>query len=151
TEHLLAGLVGASDAAAEVLRSGGLEVQPLSECLAEAAQGESAPIPLAEGVSPLGLAETGGGVDVGRSLDASANRAREGLRVVEDYVRFALDDPGLTRRLKAVRHRLAEAERGLDAVLLINARDTREDVGTHIMTVSEQFRENPRAVLAANF
>ncbi len=30
-------------------------------------------------------------------------------------------------------------------------RDTREDVGTHIMTATEQFRENPRAVLAANF
>ena len=77
--------------------------------------------------------------------------AREGLRVVEDYVRFVLDDPGLTRRLKEVRHRLAEAERGLDAHLLLGSRDTREDVGTHIMTPSEQIRENPRAVLAANF
>ena len=34
--------------------------------------------------------------------------------MVEDYVRFVLDDPGLTRRLKEVRHRLAEALRGLD-------------------------------------
>ncbi len=50
-----------------------------------------------------------------------------------------------------MRHRLAEAERGLDAHLLLGARDTREDVGTHIMTPSEQIRENPRAVLAANF
>ena len=76
---------------------------------------------------------------------------REGLRVAEDYVRFVLDDPGLTKRFKEVRHRLAEAERGLDAHLLLGARDTREDVGTHIMTPSEQIRENPRAVLAANF
>ncbi len=88
---------------------------------------------------------------MGRILDASANRAREGLRVVEDYVRFVLDDPGLTRRLKEVRHRFAEAERGLDANLLLDSRDTTEDVGTHIMTRSEQLRENPRAVLAANF
>ncbi len=106
---------------------------------------------MAEGIPPLELGEPGGGVDLARILDASANRAREGLRVVEDYVRFALDDPGLTRRLKEVRHRLAEAERGLDAALLVEARDTREDVGTHIMTTSEQVRENPRAVLAANF
>ena len=35
--------------------------------------------------------------------------------------------------------------------LLLGSRDTREDVGTHIMTPSEQIRENPRAVLAANF
>ena len=69
---------------------------------------------MAEEIPPLDLAEAGGGVDLARILDASANRAREGLRVVEDYVRFALDDPGLTRRLKEVRHRLAEAERGLD-------------------------------------
>ena len=31
-----------------------------------------------------------------RVLDAAANRAREGLRVVEDYVRFVLDDRHLT-------------------------------------------------------
>ena len=71
--------------------------------------------------------------------------------MIEDYVRFVLDDPGLTRRLKDMRHRLAQAERGLDEHLLLGSRDTREDVGTHIMTPSEQIRENPRAVLAANF
>ncbi len=90
-------------------------------------------------------------IDLGRILDASANRAREGLRVVEDYARFTLNDPGLTRRLKEVRHRLAEALSGLDPEMLIGARDTRGDVGTHIMTVSERSRENPRAVLTANF
>jgi thiamine-phosphate pyrophosphorylase len=66
-------------------------------------------------------------------------------------VRFVLDDPGLTRRVKEVRHRLAHAVRGLDPELLIGARDTTGDVGTHIMTASEQARENPRAVLTANF
>ena len=71
--------------------------------------------------------------------------------MVEDYARFALNDPGLTRRLKEVRHRLAEALSGLDPDGLIAARDTRGDVGTHIMTASERSRENPRAVLSANF
>src|SRR4029077_18179142 len=118
--------------------------------LTEAVEVDVAPLPPAEGIPPLELNEAGG-VELGRILDASANRAREGLRVVEDYVRFVLDDPGLTRRLKEVRHRLAEAERGLDAHLLLGSRDTREDVGTHIMTSTEQIRENPRAVLAANF
>ena len=33
-------------------------------------------------------------------LDAAGNRARGGLRVVEDYVRFALDDRHLTRSAK---------------------------------------------------
>src|SRR5436305_8146825 len=100
---------------------------------------------------PLELGEPAQAAELARILDASANRAREGLRVVEDYVRFVLDDPGLTRRLKEVRHRLAEAARGLDADLLIGSRDTRGDVGTHIMTAAESTRESPRAVLLANF
>src|SRR5262249_36277141 len=112
---------------------------------------EPAPTRRAEETPPLDLGGPGEAVDLARILDAAANRAREGLRVVEDYVRFVLDDPGLTRRLKDVRHRLAEAERGLEVDLLIGARDAPEDVGTHIMTPTEQFRENPRAVLAANF
>jgi thiamine-phosphate pyrophosphorylase len=151
TEHLLAGLLASSGEAADLLREAGLEYQAFFEHLVRTTTVESGPLPPAAGIPPLELAEPGGGVDLGRILDASANRAREGLRVVEDYVRFVLDDPGLTRRLKEVRHRFAEAERGLDANLLLDSRDTTEDVGTHIMTRSEQLRENPRAVLAANF
>jgi thiamine-phosphate pyrophosphorylase len=151
TEHLLAGLIASSGPASELLKAAGLEHENLLERLTQTSLAESTPLPLAEGIAPLDLSEPGGGVDLGRILDASANRAREGLRVAEDYVRFVLDDPGLTRRFKEVRHRLSEAERGLDAHLLLGSRDTREDVGTHIMTPSEQVRENPRAVLAANF
>jgi thiamine-phosphate pyrophosphorylase len=151
TEHLLAGLLSSSSEAVELLRGAGLQLEAFRERLTHEVDLESAPLPRVDGIAPLDLAEPGGGVELGRILDASVNRAREGLRVVEDYVRFVLDDPGLTRRLKDMRHRLAEAERGLDAHLLLGSRDTREDVGTHIMTPSEQIRENPRAVLAANF
>jgi thiamine-phosphate pyrophosphorylase len=150
TEHLLAGLLYTSGPAADLLQAAGLEIQTLRQRLTEAVEADIAPLPPAEGIPPLELNESGG-VDLGRILDASANRAREGLRVIEDYVRFVLDDPGLTRRLKQVRHRLAVAERGLDESLLIRSRDTREDVGTHIMTHTERVRETPRAVLAANF
>ncbi len=151
TEHLLAGLLASSGPASDLLKAAGVEHEILRERLTETTLAETAPLPLADGIAPLDLSEPGGGVDLGRILDASANRAREGLRVAEDYVRFVLDDPGLTRRFKEVRHRLSEAERGLDTHLLLSSRDTREDVGTHIMTPSEQIRENPRAVLAANF
>ena len=44
-----------------------------------------------------------------RVLDAAINRACEGLRVVEDYVRFILDDQFLTEQLKALRHDLVAA------------------------------------------
>ena len=129
----------------------GLSWTGLRSHLSEQLSARSAPPLALEEIPPLDLFDPARAVDIGRILDASANRAREGLRVVEDYARFVLDDPGLTRRLKEVRHRLAEALRGFDPDLLIGARDTREDVGTHIMTASEQVRENPRAVLTANF
>ena len=151
TEHLLAGLLAAEGAVAGRLAEAGLEVDALLDAMARTEADESAPIPMASDIPPLELVEPGQGVDLARILDASANRAREGLRVVEDYARFALDDPMLTRRLKEVRHRLGEAIRGLDPEILLGSRDTRGDVGTHIMTATEQARENPRAVLIANF
>lgn len=152
TEHLLAALVAAPGPVAELLDEAGLRRGELLARLVERAAVETAPIPMPPDIAPLELAAPGEAVDLARILDASANRAREGLRVVEDYARFVLDDPMLTRRLKDCRHRLAEATRGLDADgRLIHARDTTGDVGTHIMTAQEQARENPRAVLAANF
>ena len=39
-----------------------------------------------------------------RILDANANRAREALRVLEDYARFVLNDPTLSADLKSIRH-----------------------------------------------
>jgi thiamine-phosphate pyrophosphorylase len=151
TEHLLACLIASSSPEALRLSSAGLALEPLRNFLAAAIEDVRAPMPPLEGIAPLDLSDPLRTVDLARIVDASANRASEGLRVVEDYVRFVLDDPGLTRRLKEARHRLAAALRGFDYEMLIGSRDTREDVGTHIMTPAEQVRENPRAVLTANF
>lgn len=152
TEHLLLALAAAPGPIAALLESAGLRRIELIDRLNERVAVETAPIPMAPEIPPLELVTPGEAVDRARILDASANRAREGLRVIEDYVRFVLDDPMLTRRLKDCRHRLAEATRGLDPEdHHIAARDTAGDVGTHIMTAQEQSRENPRAVLAANF
>jgi len=151
TEHLLGGLLSAPGPVANLLAGAGLEVEALVEQLSPETKVDNDPLPLPVEIAPLDLVDPSQAVDLGRILDASANRAREGLRVVEDYVRFVLGDPGLTKRLKDVRHRLAEALRGFDSEILLGARDTRGDVGTHIMTASEQSRENPRAVLIANF
>lgn len=152
TEHLLAALLAAPGPIAEQVEAGGLRRLDLISRLGEQTAVETAPLPLAPEIGTLELSSPGEAVDLARILDASANRAREGLRVVEDYVRFVLDDPMLTRRLKDCRHRLGEASKALDADgRLIASRDTRGDVGTHIMTSSEQVRENPRAVLSANF
>jgi thiamine-phosphate pyrophosphorylase len=85
-----------------------------------------------------------------RILDAAINRASEGLRVVEDYVRMVLDDAYLTEQLKQVRHRHVAAAQRLDSQELIAARDTTGDVGTQITTTGEYDRSDSQAVLQAN-
>ena len=65
-----------------------------------------------------------------RILDANANRAREGLRVVEDYARFVLDG-GLCQRLKDLRHELTAATKPWVHWAILR-RDTPGDVGTTI-------------------
>jgi thiamine-phosphate pyrophosphorylase len=151
TEHLLAGLLTSPDPATDLLAQAGLELAALLAHLTTPAAEEASPLALPREIPPLELNDPREAVDLGRVLDASANRASEGLRVVEDYVRFVLEDPALCRRIKETRHRLGAAIRGLDLEALIGSRDTRGDVGTHIMTVTEGARENPRAVLTANF
>jgi thiamine-phosphate pyrophosphorylase len=88
--------------------------------------------------------------EVFRILDASLNRASEGLRVVEDYVRFALDDRHLTEQFKQIRHDLAEAGAALPWSDRHAARDTRQDVGTTINTTSEAQREDAADVCQAS-
>jgi thiamine-phosphate pyrophosphorylase len=83
-----------------------------------------------------------------RLLDANANRAREGLRVVEDFARFVLDDRELSAALKGIRHGLA----GILGPLLGEAilhRDTPGDVGTANKTQAEQQREDVAEVVTA--
>jgi thiamine-phosphate pyrophosphorylase len=86
-----------------------------------------------------------------RVLDASGNRAREGLRVVEDYVRFVLDDRHLTEQLKRLRHDLAGLLDRLSLDQRLRARETESDVGTSLWTPAERRRESAAAVLTANF
>ena len=86
-----------------------------------------------------------------RVLDASANRAREGLRVIEDYVRFVLDDRHLTELCKQLRHDLVQALSGVSPQGRLAARDTQADVGTDLSTDAELSRGGPADVLAANF
>ena len=68
---------------------------------------------------------------------------------MEDYARFALDDPHLTRRLKECRHLLREALSALPADGLLRSRETEADVGTTISTQSEAVRQSPLDVAQA--
>ncbi len=88
---------------------------------------------------------------VARLMDASANRAREALRVLEDYVRFLRDDGFLTRELKQLRHDFSHAMDMVPVSMLLASRDTEADVGTRISTEQEWERSGPGEVMRANW
>lgn len=85
-----------------------------------------------------------------RTIDAALNRAGEGLRVVEDFVRFVLDDPFLCREIKRLRHDLASSAATIAPAHRHAARDTVRDVGTTVSTPAEQSRSDVWAVSAAS-
>jgi thiamine-phosphate pyrophosphorylase len=86
-----------------------------------------------------------------RIIDAAANRAREGLRVAEDFVRFTLDDRHLTELCKQLRHDLAALLSQIPGEQLLAARETQADVGTSLTSPSEAHRADMTEVLVANF
>ncbi len=99
---------------------------------------------------PLRLGVPTEATDLARVLDAAANRAREALRILEDYCRFALDDAFLSGEWKRLRHDLAEALEDLPPQALLAARETLRDVGTVLSTEHEQQRFSLTDVLQAN-
>lgn len=86
---------------------------------------------------------------VARILDANGNRAREALRVMEDYARFVLGDSELSGKLKSLRHALRSALEILPDGLIEANRDTHGDVGTAIATEAEGARGSSGEVAIA--
>lgn len=86
-----------------------------------------------------------------RILDANANRAREGLRVIEEYLRFCRCHGELATRCKSLRHRLQASLDQLPRQWLIQARDAQSDVARHTRLDSEDQRESIEQVAAASF
>ena len=84
-----------------------------------------------------------------RLLDADFNRAREALRLVEDYARFILNDTRLSQAAKQLRHDLCQYIGELSAEQLIACRDIVDDVGTEISTETELSRPDSFSVLQA--
>jgi len=173
TEHVLLGLADADDEVAVWLRQQGLDPdaieaeihehyghvrEPLSGQIGPPVDfpaDEPVPSPDAATSSlaprPSPLAPQPDRMQALRVIDAAANRAREGLRVVEDYVRFVLDDRFLTEHLKGLRHELTTALSRFSLGERLAARETQADVGTAITTSAEGRREELAQVLAANF
>ena len=86
-----------------------------------------------------------------RILDANLNRSSEGLRVVEDLVRFVLEDERLSKELKELRHKIREEVKSLlpNYLELLKSRDSEKDVGKGSSFIEEE-RQGFKQVLAAN-
>jgi len=82
-----------------------------------------------------------------RLIDANVNRCREGLRVIEDTARFVLGNAALYRRLRALRHGVDKATRGIYPQMIAH-RNSVSDAGR---ALKEFKRDSIRAVASANF
>jgi len=81
-----------------------------------------------------------------RILDANLDRAREGLRIIEEWCRFGLNNQTMAESCKQMRQELSQwHSREIRA-----ARDTVNDVGTTLTHPQEEKRENLDSVLLAN-
>jgi thiamine-phosphate pyrophosphorylase len=144
SEHILAAILQEDTFVRRVLEAAGVDTATVEAAAVPAA---GPPLRLDE---PLDLSEAFERLDTARILDAAANRAREALRVIEDYARFALDDAFLCREVKTLRHDLAEAMDSAGRLPLLEARDTLADVGTKIGIPSESNRDSSRHVVQVN-
>lgn len=65
----------------------------------------------------------------GRILDANLNRVAEGLRVLEEAVRFLQSDAGTYAEIRDLRHTVRELGRVFPEAELLRERDSLADVG----------------------
>lgn len=79
-----------------------------------------------------------------RLIDANLNRLREGLRVVEDIMRYIYDEAKIAKELKKLRHQVR-----WEHPELLKSRNVDGDV-LKKSTSSEQQRENLKAIVTAN-
>ncbi len=86
-----------------------------------------------------------------RILDVNVNRAREALRVIEDYARFVLDDADAAGAIKKCRHVLRDIVAALGPDQLLAARDIVGDAGRDVKTPAELQRDSTEEVVRAAF
>lgn len=82
-----------------------------------------------------------------RILDANLDRAREGLRIIEEWCRFGLNDAQLTAECKQLRQEVAHWH----SDTIRATRDTPNDPGTSLSHPQEEQRSSVAQVLRVNF
>ncbi|MBD1938537.1 thiamine phosphate synthase [Microcoleus sp. FACHB-68] len=96
---------------------------------------------------PQGFVSLGGQPALCRILDANLDRAREGLRIVEEWCRFGINSAQLAGECKHLRQELASWH----TPELRSARDTPGDLGTELSHPQEEQRSSIQQLLQANF
>lgn len=81
-----------------------------------------------------------------RIIDVNLNRAREGLRVAEDFSRFVMSDQNLTSVIKKERHKIDRITRTVYP-RLIYSRDSKNDV---FRRTKEPRKKNSFSVVVSN-
>ncbi len=81
-----------------------------------------------------------------RILDANLDRAREGLRILEEWCRFGLNDAQLTEQIKHLRQTLGSWH----SSEIRQSRDTPGDPGTALSHPQEEQRDNLKTVVQVN-
>ena len=82
-----------------------------------------------------------------RILDANLDRAREGLRILEEWCRFGLNNAQMASECKQLRQEVASWH----SPELRAARDTLNDAGTELSHPQEEVRSSIKSLLQANF
>jgi thiamine-phosphate pyrophosphorylase len=166
SEHLLAAVFEFESPVRAILESRGLTVDSIADAFEETHSAVSTPLPISvsfdlnDPIEPFTLPAEPSvfSAEPARVLDACMNRAREGLRVLEDYARFVCDNASVVERLKTLRHRLADSERQLavqsgsivSSSTSLNARDVAADVGTQLTAEQELCRSSLDEIVHAN-
>ncbi len=87
-----------------------------------------------------------------RIMDANFNRAREGLRVLEDLARFVLNDKKSTAKIKRIRHQVSRIllSPAVSSLHLLESRNSKRDVGKK-SRIADQHHIRLNDLAAANF
>jgi len=81
-----------------------------------------------------------------RVIDANLNRLKEGIRVVEDIIRYRYNNQGISSKLKLIRHKINIQE----TENLLKSRDSNNDVLKP--TIKSEFnRTDISSIIIANF
>ena len=85
-----------------------------------------------------------------RIIDANLNRLREGLRVCEEYYRFAKNEEDTSRKLKELRHKCKDLQDCFDKKDLFSSRNSEEDIFASGFEADENERKDMDALFGAN-